>query len=210
MKKEVEKIENKSVEVAKKPSTANRVVSIILVVITSIILVGITLCTFVQKNFNFGINAPARVVVYTSDVAVSGTTYYNDNDHGTANRAVYDKIIKLYNDSFGSSILVALFQGKAFSGITVTEGYKDLSDSTISSGTYIEFDYTTAQKFKVNGKDYDVDIVSDTDYIAVVIQVSDSTSLAETNAYFKYKATGTNQYSYVRLSSYSAQSGLYD
>lgn len=197
--------ENKQLQTTKlqTPSTARKVISIVVLALVAIMSISIILCAYLPKNFNFGFNNPDYIVVHSSDNAnVDDTSYFKNGE-----TQVYNKIMELYNQSFKTTILGAMFQGKAFTTVSAEEGYKSLSSLT---GTSIEFVYQNSQKMMLNGKPYKASIVTNTNYISVVIEVVNHQSLTKVNAYFKYLDTGSNNYSYVRFATYSAQADLYD
>lgn len=204
------KVENKSEVVnSASKSNASRIVSIVLIVLFAVLTIAIVASSFWPKSYNLGFEAPEQIKVHLADHddTVNGTVY-RKNDSRTGEQ--YDKIMSLYNDSFKTTVLSAVFQGKAFTGIKVEEGYKSLSESSLKGSDYIEFMYSESQILIVNGKEYQASIISDTNYISVVIELNNSTSLSKINAYFKYRATGENNYSYVRLETYATQNALYD
>ncbi|MBO7508283.1 MAG: hypothetical protein J6T39_01395 [Clostridia bacterium] len=179
-----------------------KITSIALLVLASVIMIGMVLMSTVKKDYNFGFNAPELITLHTE-------SSNNMNDGATLTRGTdaYNKFMTLYNDSFKTTLFGAMFGGKLGSGVVEKEGYKSLSSLT---GTCVEFFYTQSQKLIVNGKTYDAKIVSNTDYISIVIEINNTTILSEVNAYFKYRDTGTNNYSYVRLVSFAAQTELHD
>jgi len=200
--------ENKQLQTTKPqtPSTARKVISIVVLALVAILSISIILCAYLPKNFNFGLNNPEYIIVHSTDNKnVDNTSYFKQGEYSDGK--VYNKIMDLYNQSFKTTILGAMFQGKAFTNVSAEEGYKSLSSLT---GTSIEFVYQNSQKLMLNGKPYKASIVSNTDYISVVIEVVNNQSLAKVNAYFKYRDTGSNNYSYVRFATYSAQADLYD
>lgn len=182
-----------------KPKTARRIVSIILLAVIALLSFTIILFAFVPKNFDVGLNAPALVEIHTGKSGPA-EVYQSTTDE-------YKKIMELYNESFKTTLLDSMLQGKLFSGPTAKEGY--MPESLIT-GTYLVFTYSEPQKIKINGKDYKANIISDTEYIKVYVEVGNSSNLAEMNAYFAYKATGTNNYSYVRVCSFAKQAKLYE
>ena len=204
------KVENKS-EVVNSASKSNtsRIVSIVLIVLFAVVTLAIVLCSFLPKAYNLDLANPDQIKIHMADTSndAHGTVYIKGDERTGAE---YNKIMSLYNDSFKTTVLSAVFQGKALTGVKVEEGYKSLSDSSLKGSYYIEFMYDSAQKLMVNGKEYNANIISDTDYISVVIEVNNTTSLSKINAYFKYRATGENNYSYVRLETYATQNALYD
>ena len=179
-----------------------KITSIALLVLAVAIMVSVVLCSTIKKDFNYGFNSPTLITLHTSN-----SNNMNDGQTLTCGTDSYNKFMTLYNDSFKTTLFGVLFQGKAGAGISAKEGYKSLSSL---SNTYVEFFYNESQTLKVNGKEYDARIVSNTDYISIIIEVNNTESLSEVNAYFKYRDTGTNNYSYVRLVTFAAQSSLYD
>ena len=214
-------IENEeNVEKPKKAGKGRIITSIVLLVLCAILVVGTVACSFIKKDFNPGVNDPDYIIIQTnnSSSSVNGTSYFK-NSTNESNKAVYDEIMSLYKESFKTSFYTALFQGKAGAGVTEQDDYKSFSSI---SKPYIEFRYNTTQTLYVNGKPYSVyaedrqaeggqsAIVSNSDYISIIVEVVDSSSLTQMNIYFRYRDTGTNNYSYIYLSTYAKQSALYD
>ena len=197
-----------------KRSIGKLIFSISLIAICSILVIGITLCSFLTKNFNPGLNDPDYIVIKTSNTSSS-----SNNTMYSKNTDEYKKLMELYNNSFETTLFTAMFQGISVESVSEQEGYKSLSSL---SGTYIEFNYTSSQTMYVNGQSFDDfakerqdktgtrPIVSNTDYISVFIEVKNTTSLTEVLLYFRYRDTGTNNYSYIRLKTYAVQNELYD
>lgn len=183
-----------------KPKIVSRIISVIMLVILSLLAVGIIACAIVPKNYNINLNSPDRIVIYTDDDSSDQSTYYAGSDE-------YKKIISLYNDSFKTSLMGSLFQGKLTASAKIVEGYVSLSSI---DKVYIEFVYDESQKVTLNGTEYKASIISDTSYRSIFIEVNSSSSLTEVNAYVRYKDTQENSYSYLRYSTYAAQADLYD
>lgn len=178
-----------------------RFASIAVIVVLVAIITAVSLCSVLTKNYDFGFNAPTFIRIHTSN-----SSSPNNNRAFFAGQEEYKKLLDLYKKSMQPKIMAALFQGKLGEGVTVKEGYKSLS----LSGAYLEFNYDTVQKLYLNGTEYEASIVSDESYYTIVIEVTDSTSLSEVNAYFKYKTSGSGNYSYVRFVSFAAQADLYN
>ena len=179
-----------------------KITSIALLVLASVIMIGVVLMSTVKKDFNYGFNAPQLITLHTSS-----TSNINNGATLTKDTETYNKFMALYNDSFKTTLLGAMFQGRLGAGVTAKEGYKSLSSLT---GTYAELFFNESQQLKLNGKKYDAKIVTNTDYISVVVEIKNTSSLGETVAYIKYRDTGTNNYSYIRFVSYASQANLYD
>ena len=186
----------KTKKIAKKFVGAGLLLALVAVIVTVAVL------AFIPKNYNFGFNDPSAIEMHTSN-----SSSPNNKRFLSKNSAEYNQIMELYNESFDSKLLSTLFLGVANRQVKVTEGYKSISSL---SGPYLIFCYETSQKFVLNGKEYKADIISDNSYIEIVIEVRNSENLTEINAYFKYRDTGLNNYSYVRFSTLAAQSNLYN
>ena len=210
-------MENENVineENTKKTGVGRIVTSIVLLILCAILVLGTIVCSFIKKDFNPGVNDPDYIVVYTKDSSSSAnqSMFAKDTDE-------YNEIMDLYKSSFVAGFYNALFQGIAFSGVTEKDDYKSFSTLT---GPYLEFKYNTTQKMYVNGQSYDDyvkarqaaggqgGIVSNSDYISLIVEVFDTDSYGQINIYFRYRDTGVQNYSYIRLISYAKQSALYD
>ena len=203
MEKEV--IEEQEQKPLVKKNIWQRVLSIALIVICVALVVGVTLCSFLPKSFNPGLNEPSYIRLFSSSNSnINNVTYNSDSDE-------YTQIMSLYNESFETTIFGALFQGKASEGVSFKEGYQSLSSL---SGTYIEFNYNEVQTIKLNGKtlkEAGIDTqFSNQNYRSVVIEVVDSDSFAQINVYFRYNDSGSTTYSYLRFLTFAKQSALYD
>lgn len=203
MEKENIKIEQKVIVKKEKVSVFNKILSLVLLALASVLALGTILCAVLPKNYNINLAEPTRIVVHSSTNADVNKSVY---EKGSSN-GVYEKIIKLYNNSFNTTALNAMFQGKLFDSVAVAEGYKSISSL---NGTYIEFLYDETQQVKLNGQVYDANIVSDVNYRSVVIEIKDTDNLTQINAYVRYKDTLENEYSYVRFVSYAIQGELFN
>lgn len=197
----LENNEKKSNNSSKTKKITKKIVGISLLLVLVAIIVSIAVLSFLPKDYNFNFNAPDSIEIHTSNSSSSQNKVFIQK-----NSKEYNEIMKLYNESFGSTILISLLQGKLNRQIEVTEVYKSIS----FSGPYMVFCYSTSQKMTLNGKEYQPNIISDNNYIEVVIEVKNSANLTEINAYFKYRDTGLNNYSYVHFSTLAAQSNLYN
>ncbi|HAJ77515.1 MAG TPA: hypothetical protein DCO89_00405 [Clostridiales bacterium] len=188
-----------------KVGVIKRIISMALVVICAGLVIAISLCSFLPKSFNPGLNEPNYIRIFSSsNENINNTTYSSDSDE-------YKQIMSLYGESFETTIFGALFQGKANEGVSFKEGYQSLSSL---SGTYIEFNYNEVQTIKLNGKtlkEAGIDTqFSNQNYRSVVIEVVDSDSFAQINVYFRYNDSGSTTYSYLRFLTFAKQSALYD
>ena len=200
---ENENLEELQQESQKKINGVGRkILSIALIAVLTAIAVLVTLSTVVTKNYSFNFNDPTLIKIHTNNSSSinNGLTFSNDSSE-------YKEILNLYNNSFKTKVISALFQGKLGEGVKVKEGYKSFSTLT---GAYLEFFYNETQTLYVNGEKYEANIVSDESYYVIAIEVTNSTNLTEVNAYFKYKNSNSSDYSYLRLTSYATQADLFD
>lgn len=178
--------------------------SILFVIIMVGVITGISTCSCIEKSFDFGFNAPAYIKLHTEDKTSS-----SNNQIFAQETKQYQNIIELYNKSFKTTLLNSILQGKAKNGVTAKEGYKSISESSLN-GAYMEFFYNEVQQIYLNGEKYEANIVGDESYYVIVIEVLNSNSLTEINAYFKYRSNSSTDYSYVRFTSFAVQAELYD
>lgn len=178
-----------------------RFAAVAVIVVFAAIIAAVSLCSLLTKSYDFGFNDPTFIRIHTSNSSSS-----NNNRAFFAGQDEYKKLLDLYKKSMQTKVITALFQGKLGEAVTAKEGYKSLA----ISGAYLEFNYNTEQKLYLNGQEYNANIISDESYYTIVIEVTNNTNLAEVNAYFKYKTTGSGNYSYVRFASFAAQADLYN
>ena len=198
----LENVETKPKDSPKTKIIAKKFVGITLLLALVAVIVTVAVLAFVPKDYNFGFNDPVTIEMHTADSSSPNNKRLLQKDSEE-----YNEIMKLYKESFGSKVLTSLLQGKLNRQVEVTEGYKSISSLT---GPYLVFCYESSQKLVLNGKEYKAEIVSDSNFIEVVVEVKNTTNLTEINAYFKYRDTGLNNYSYVRFSTLAAQSNLYN
>ena len=203
----VEQVKTDEYQVETKTSAGvgKKIFSIALIVLCAVIVIGVTLGSYVTKSFNPGLNDPTYIVIHSSsNSSVNNSTYGQNSEE-------YKKLLSLYKDSFETTVFGALFQGNAFEGVTEKEGHVNLSSLT---GTYLEFNYSDSQVIKINGKTLKeagiTPMVSNTNYRSAVIEVINSESFTQINVYFKYSDSGINNYSYIRFLTFAKQASLYE
>lgn len=178
-------------------SKPQKIIMIIAAALASVVALTFIGLAIFKKDFNPKLQTPTRVLVYAS--TDSPVSYGQGSEE-------YDKIMRLYNDSFKTSTLDALFQGRISQGPRlVTQTYKNLASLQSSSYVYLEFIYNNPQLITDPSVKY-----SDKKYVSVVVEVLNTTSLSQVNAYIRYGEAGTNGYSYVRYVTYAAQANLYN
>lgn len=195
-----EQIVQNQTEKPKKKNAGKMILSLSLVFVLLAVAVLSLIGTVFTKDYNYNFADPSVIKVRLNGFGNGLVPTFEKGDKE------YDEIMKLYNDSFKSKILIALFGGKLNEKVTVTEDYKSMSTL---NGTILEFFYNTVQELKVNGEKYEAKIISDESYITVYIQIQNVNSLTQVDAYVRYRNSSSNNYSYLKLSTYANQARLY-
>lgn len=182
----------------------NKILSIVIVALIAIFAIGTLVLAVTPKNFNIGLNDPTSIKIHTSNQSINDSKWYKDAEDG-----VYNKIMELYNNSFKTTLLNAMFKGVLVESASIKEGgyqYFNKLDN------YIEFQYTDLQTIKINGKTYNPsNSAINKNYVSVIIEVKDTNSLSQVNAYIRHGGENTNySYSRINFTSYANQSALYD
>lgn len=176
-----------------------KILSIIAISLLGVIALAVVALAFIPKQFDVKISAPDSIIIYKTGTSM-GETYLAGTDE-------YNQIYADYLKGFNSTLLGSLFQGKLFANVSIAEGYKNLDQTSLTTGgdTYLCFHYGTTQTLTFNGNEYDGNY--DNDYYNVVFKVSNSSILSQVTAYISY---GNTSYSYYRFNTYATQSALYD
>ena len=199
------KKENAQVEVAKnKPGVLKRVVSIVMLAVIAILAISSLALAVIPKDYNFGLSDPTCIKIYTSNESINNTRWYKDSNDG-----VYEKVMELYNNSFKTTLLNALFKGAMFESVSPEEGTIYFNDVP---GDKIEFIYNEKQTVKINGVKYQTSNSSIYDeYVSVIIAVNNSNSLEKVTAYIRHGGeNSTIEYSKLRFNSYAVQAELHE
>ena len=188
-----------------------KIISVVAIAFLLVITACVIACSFIKKNFNMNLNAPSNIQIYKDGVS-SPETILNSGE--TADE--YEKIMKLYNESFKVSFLNALFQGKAFNDVIIDDdgAYQNLTESSINSLTtenkmIMRFFYDEPQKLMLKGKEYKTSYAYN-EYNDIFIEVVNSSSMTVINAYAKYQNSGSSSLSYYRYVTYASQSNLFE
>ena len=200
----MEKEQKQTELTTKKPSVLNRVISIILLVLITVFSVGTLVLSVTPKNYNFGLNEPASIKIYTSNDAIKQSKWQKGASDG-----VYDKVMELFNNSFNTTMLNSMFKGVLFDSVSLKESIKYFN--SIDSD-YIEFQYNDVQTLKLNGKEYSPKSSGiNKNYVSVIITVENTNTLSKVYAYVRHGGTSTNnEYSRIQFESYAIQSQLYE
>ena len=187
-----------------KPSKLSKIISIVILAVITICSIATLILAVTPKNYNFGFNEPTSIKIHTSNQSISASKWYKN-----ANDGVYDKVMELYNNSFKTTMLNALFKGALSQGVTVEEGYSYFSSI---EGDYIEFEYNDAQTLKLGNKAYvPTNSGINTKFVSVIIKVDNTNSLSPVTAYIRHGGESTNYtYSRVRFNSFAVQAELYE
>ncbi|MGN1212598.1 MAG: hypothetical protein ACI4TZ_01030 [Christensenellales bacterium] len=200
----MEKEQKQTELTTKKPSVLNRVISIILLVLITVFSVGTLVLSVTPKNYNFGLNEPASIKIYTSNDSIKQSKWLKGASDG-----VYDKVMELFNNSFNTTLLNSMFKGVLFDSANIVEGIEYFSSI---KGDYIEFQYNEVQTLTLNGKEYSPKSSGiNKNYVSVIITVENTNSLSKVTAYVRHGGTNTDyDYSRIRFESYAIQSQLYE
>lgn len=200
----MEKEQKQTELTTKKPSVLNRVISIILLVLITFFSVGTLVLSVTPKNYNFGLNEPSSIKIYTSNDSIKQSKWLKGASDG-----VYDKVMELFNNSFNTTMLNSMFKGVLFDSANIVEGIEYFSSI---KGDYIEFQYNDVQTLTLNGKEYSPKSSGiNKNYVSVIITVENTNSLSKVTAYVRHGGTNTNNnYSRIRFESYAIQSQLYE
>lgn len=180
-----------------------KVLALVSGIIVIVLIACFMSCAFVPKNFDINVAEPEYITIYKN-----GTVANEYVEKGTEQ---YNTIMRLYKESFKTNVLNALFQGKAFSGVSVEEGRQTISSTTLKSSAskiYIEFSYTQKQVVKENG--VEVEGSWDNEYLYMPIEVTDSTSLTQISAFARYgTSSSTDNNSYYHYTAFAIQHELF-
>ena len=161
--------------------------------ILALIVICVIILSCIPKNYNFNLSTDYdRIAVKI-----------NGNENPIINQKDKEKeIMNLYNESFKTSMISALFNGKAFEGKTLSESHSNVSSLT-NSGYWLVINYGSNEQTiseettSANSKKYD----------KVYIQVLDSDDYTLITAYLTSSSTSSSNYKYT---TYAKQSSLYD
>lgn len=169
----------------------------ILIGVLSALIVLIIVCLIslscIEKDFNYNFNAETDRI----KIGVKGTEY------AITDQNIENEIIDLYNESFKTSMISALFEGRAFDDKTFNDGYNNISSIT-NTGYWLILSYgnneqTLNEESKYSNKKYDT----------VYIQILDSNEFTTVNAYLVNSSSSSTS-SYYKYTTYARQSKLYD
>lgn len=177
-----------------------KILSIIAISLVALIAGAVIAFAFIPKQFNVNLTDPSYIRVFASDGQI---------ETALKGSAKYDYIMEKYEQSFDSTLLSSLFQGRAFASPSIADKYHTLNVASLvdENEYYLEFCYDAPQTVTFNGEEYQDD--DDNKYLTIMIQVKDSSVLSEIKLYARYGAAGTVDYSYYNYTTYAAQSELF-
>lgn len=188
----------------KKPSKVSRIISIVLLAVIAVLALSTLVLSVTPKNFNIGLAEPSAIKINTSNQSIKNSRWEKDAVDG-----VYNKVMELYNKSFNTTLLNALFKGVMVTGVSIEEGYSYFSSI---EGDYIEFLYNQPQTLKLGGKNYTpTNSGIYNTFVSVIIEVENTNSIAPITAYIRHGGeNNTYTYSRVRFNTFAAQAELYE
>ncbi len=162
-----------------------------------VVLIVIAACINVNLKPNF-VASPDRIIIYNK------TSTYGEFTSGSAvsDDSRYDEFLDLFNESFTTSYLVALFSGR-LGGYYIDKSsevslkYSDVM-TELQEGYYAEFKYTTPQTLTYsNGDIYYSSYASNTpvEYNSLYFALSENDGVKDVNIFVAYKtASSTSSY----------------
>ncbi len=170
----------------------------ILISTLSAILALIVICVItlscIPKNFNFN---------FSTDYDRIGVKINGNETPIINNKDSEKEIMNLYNESFKTSMISALFNGKAFESKTFSDGYTNVSSAT-NSGYWLIINYGSNEQTLNEETSY-----SNKKYDKIYIQVLDSDDYTLVTAYL-VNTSNSSTSSYYKYSTYAKQASLYD
>mgnify|MGYP006325883479 CR=1 FL=1 len=179
-----------------------KVLSIIALCLIAVLAGAIILFACIDKSYNPKIQEPDYIKIYINKTSGQNVESYYKNDEFSDRKAVYDNVMKLYNESFNQKIMSGIFQGILFEDAKIVKESKSLSTLT---GTYIAFNYNELQTLKLNGEVYTYKNGTTTEtnikFNTLYVEVKDTTAMSDINIYVEYynqsSSSETSRYKYV-------------
>ncbi len=172
---------------------------IVSLVMVGILLISTMVLAFIPKNFQLETTEnPDYIDVYYKGVNIGS---YRDGD------SEYENILDLYNDSFKTGYLTAMFDGLSGVKPITKDGYNsfDLYDS---AKIYILFNYNS------NPQSYDKteENIYDNEYTNLILEVSDEKgfNMITTIHMDEFRPDSSSNSAYYETVTYANQSNLYD
>lgn len=185
-----------------------KVLSIIALCLIAVLAGTIIVFSCVDKSYNLNLTKPDYIEISINNSNAKESYYSNgDEEH----KAVYVKVMKLYDESYKQKIMSGIFSGTIFSKPVIVRNGQSISN-ILSNGTFIVFNYADEQTLKLNGKDYTYTYSggstdSNIKYKTLYVEVKDTDSVTTFNIYVK---NISSDYSYYRYSVQGKQADLYD
>ena len=179
-----------------------KVLSIVALCLIAVLAGAIILFACIDKSYNPKIQEPDYIKIYINKTSGQNVESYYKNDEFSDRKAVYDNVMKLYNESFNQKIMSGIFQGILFEDAKIVKESKSLSTLT---GTYIAFNYNELQTLKLNGEVYTYKNGTTTEtniqFNTLYVEVKDTTAMSDINIYVEYynqsSSSETSRYKYV-------------
>lgn len=189
-----------------------KVLSIVALCLIAVLAGVIILFACIDKSYNPKIQEPDYIQIYINKTSGQNVESYYKNDEFSDRQAIYDNVMKLYNQSFNQKVMSGIFQGILFDNAKIVRESKSLSTLT---GTYIAFNYSELQTLKLNGKVYTYKNGTTTEtniqFKTLWVEVKDVDAMSDINIYVEYynqnSSSETSKYKYVVK---AQQSDLYD
>jgi len=183
-----------------------KVLSIVALCLIGVIAGVIIVFAVVDKNYNPNLLTPDYIQICINKTNDTNVESYDKNDSISERKAVYDKVMELYNDSFSQKIMSGIFQGIVFSNTQIVRQGVSI-DTLLANGTFIGFNYNDTQVLKLNGEIYSYKGETNIEYKTLYVEVLNTSAMTDINIYVKKI---DSDYSYYRFVVKAEQSELYN
>lgn len=173
-----------------------KLLSIIALCLIAVLAGVIIVFAVVDKNYNPNLTAPDYIQICINKTSNSNVESYDKNDSILERKEVYDKVMKLYNESFSQKIMSGIFQGTIFDNTTIIRSNVSIS-SLLSGGTFVAFNYNEAQTLKLNGEVYSYNGETNIQYKTLYVEVKNSSAMTDINIYVKKIDSNSSIYRFV-------------
>lgn len=172
-----------------------KILSICALCLIAILAGVIIIFAVVDKDYNLNLSSPDYIQVCINKASNENVESYDKNDAISERKEVYNNVMKLYNESFKQKIMSGIFQGIIFDKTEIV--YQYTSDSFLTNGTFIAFNYNDEQTLKLNGKVYTYKNKTNIKYKTLWVEVKDTTAMSDIYIYVKSIDADNSYYRYV-------------
>jgi len=174
-----------------------KILSIVALCLIAALAAVIIIFAVVDKNYNPNLQAPDYIQICINKSSDENVESYDKNDTISERKDVYNKVMKLYNESFSQKIMSGIFQGIVFNKTEIVRNVVTSIDSILSNGTYIAFNYNDDQILKLNGEVYTYKNETNIKYKTLYVEVKNTTAMTDINIYVKKIDADSSYYRFI-------------